>query len=176
MSADVPVLVITGPVGSGKTTVGMAVSGLLDAAGVVHALVDIDRLAHLYPRPEHDPFAIEVATKNLAAVWSNYRSAGATCLIISDVVESTADLDRYRSAVPGAAILLVRLHASLPTLASRLRARETSGSLEWYLRRAEELTEQMEASVLEDVLVDTEDKSIAQIADEILQRCSSRFP
>lgn len=170
MNPEVPVLVVTGPVGSGKTSVGMAISGMLDAAGITHALVDVDRLTHLYPRSRHDPFARELATKNLAAVWSNYQAAGARCLIISDVVESHTDLERYRSAIPGATTLLVRLQTSLPTLTNRLTARETEDSLGWYLHRAEELAAQMDSDGLEDLLVDTEGKAIIDVAREIWVR------
>lgn len=174
MNSRVPVLIITGPVGAGKTSVGAAISELLDTAGTVHALVDVDGLNRLFPRSQGDPFATELATKNLAAVWKNFQAAGATCLIVSDVIESRADLDRYRSIISDAAILLVRLRAPLDTLCRRLKGRESGSSLEWHLRRAGELVEQMDSSALEDLLIDTEGKSVAEIAREILDR--SRWP
>ncbi|CAN5284989.1 hypothetical protein BH23CHL1_BH23CHL1_00340 [soil metagenome] len=174
MNTSVPVMIVTGPVGAGKTSVGAAISELLDSAGTVHALIDIDGLNRFYPRSHDDPFATELATRNLAAVWPNFDAAGATCLIVSDVIESRADLDRYRSAVNGAQLLLVRLRAPVHILSRRLRARESGPSLEWHLRRATELAEQMDASALEDLLVDTEGKSVSEIATDILDR--SRWP
>jgi adenylylsulfate kinase-like enzyme len=39
-----PTILITGPVGSGKTTVAIEASALLEAARIVHALVDTDEL------------------------------------------------------------------------------------------------------------------------------------
>jgi adenylylsulfate kinase-like enzyme len=174
MNACVPVLIVTGPVGAGKTSVSAAISELLDAAGTVHALVDIDGLNRFFPQPQHDRFATELATKNLAAVWKNFQAAGATCLILAVVIESHTDLDRYRSAVNDAEILLVRLRAPLHILSRRLKVRESGASLEWHLRRAGELAEQMHSSALEDLLIDTEEKSVAEVAREILDR--SRWP
>ena len=59
------VLLVTGPVGVGKSSVASEVSELLDQAGVAHALVDVDSLRWCYPRRSSDPFRIELAMNNL---------------------------------------------------------------------------------------------------------------
>jgi adenylylsulfate kinase-like enzyme len=41
MTASVPVLLVTGPVGVGKSTVAAEAARLLRQAGVPHALVDL---------------------------------------------------------------------------------------------------------------------------------------
>jgi chloramphenicol 3-O-phosphotransferase len=168
--APVPVLVITGPVGVGKTTVAAAVDELLGAAGVAHALVDLDWLRWCSPSPADDPFHIALGLRNLAAVWAGYRAAGAGRLILVDVVEARADLDGYRAAVPGAGILVVRLRAALPTIQQRLQGRETGASLEWYHSRAAVLASQMDRDQVEDLLVDTEGRTPQEIAAEIVAR------
>ncbi|HEU5368609.1 MAG TPA: nucleoside-triphosphatase [Ktedonobacterales bacterium] len=88
METRIPVLLVTGPPGVGKTTVAAEVSELLDQTGIAHAFVDVDSLRWCYPRPAHDRFRIQLAMKNLAAIWANFQAAGATCLILADVVES----------------------------------------------------------------------------------------
>jgi adenylylsulfate kinase len=170
VDTSVPVMLITGPVGVGKTTVATQVSELLESVELAHAFVDIDSLRWSYPSPAHDRFRTELAMKNLAAIWPNFLSAGATRLVLADVLESREELEQYRAAVPGADILVVRLQASLDTLLSRLRLREIGAGLDWHLQRAAELSQQMERDKVEDLLVNTEGKSINAIAREILIR------
>ena len=172
MVDHIPVMLITGPIGVGKTTVAAEVSELLDKAGVAHALVDIDTLRWCYPRPPHDPFRLELAMKNLAAIWNNFQEVGATRLVLATVLESRDDLEWYRGAIPGADILVIRLHASLHTLRSRVEQREVGSGLDRHLRRAAELTTLMERNKVENILVNTEGKSVATLAREILD-CSN---
>ncbi|HEU4966351.1 MAG TPA: adenylyl-sulfate kinase [Candidatus Saccharimonadales bacterium] len=51
----IQVLIITGPVGVGKSSTAMAVSEILQDRAISHAVVDMDYLRSAYPRPEHDP-------------------------------------------------------------------------------------------------------------------------
>jgi adenylylsulfate kinase len=169
-SDSIPVLVITGPVGVGKTTVASGVSELLEAAEVPHAMVDIDALRWSYPSPPDDRFRAGLAMKNLAAVWPNFREAGARCLILADVVESRAELDQYRQAVPGADILVVRLRAAPDTLIERVKLRELGAGRDWHLARAVELQAQMDHDQVEDILVETDGRPVADIAQETLKR------
>ncbi len=163
-------MVVTGPVGVGKTTVTAAISDLLDGVGMPHAMVDADHLRWCYPAPAHDRFHTALGLHNLAVVWANYRAAGAERLILADVVEARADVASYREAIPGAAITVVRLGASLPTIARRLAGRETGPSLEWHLHRAAELTALMERNHVGDLLIGTDGKTVAAIAQEAVAR------
>lgn len=173
MIETVPVLVITGPIGVGKTTVAGEVSEQLDKASITHGFIDIDSLRWCYPRPLHDPFRIELAMKNLAAVWRNFQAVGAERLVLADVLETRNHLDYYRKAVPGAEILIVRLHATLSTLAEHVKQREIGSALTRHLQRAAELTAIMERNQVEDVLIDIEGKTVATIAQEILAHSGS---
>src|SRR5579883_1981374 len=87
MVERVPTLAITGPVGVGKTSVGSEVSELLEEAGVAHAFVDIDALRWCYPGTPGDRFRVALAMRNLAAIWPNFRAAGAERLILAEVLE-----------------------------------------------------------------------------------------
>ena len=169
-SVTVPVLVVTGPVGVGKTSVALALSSVLGEMGVAHAVADMDWLRWCYPHPRDDPFHIELGLRNLAAVWGNYRAAGARRLVLADVVETRATLDTYRAAIPGANILVVRLTAALTTIIHRLEERESGASLIWHSQRAAELLAQMEERRLEDILVQTEERTVMEVAREILDR------
>src|SRR5262245_59226457 len=155
----IPTLVITGPVGVGKTTVANALSERLNGLGKSHALVDLDSIRSCYPTPPDDPFHIALGLRNLGALWHNYHAIGTERLILVDVVEIHSARKAYQQAVPGAVIQIVRLGASLPTLLHRLEGRETGGSLLWHRRRAAELLALMNERQVEDILIQTDEKS-----------------
>lgn len=167
----VPTLIVTGPVGVGKTRVAYEIASLLEAADLPHACIDMDTLRACYPRPANDRFNVALGLKNLAAIWGNYRLAGATHLIAADVIEAADERAAYRAAVPGAALTIARLRASLPTLAARIGGRETGLGHEWHLDRAAELAAQMDRDRVEDFVVETDDRPITAIAQEIIDRC-----
>lgn len=168
MQTGVPILIITGPVGVGKTTAALMVSDLLGQAGIAHACVDVDALRLHYPSRPDDLFSVRLAMKNLAAIWANFQEYDASRLVIADVIETRDELERYRAAIPGAELFVVRLRASLETLAQRVRQRELGSGLEWHLARAPVLAALMDHSQVEDRLVETDGRSIIQIAQEIL--------
>ena len=164
----VPILIITGSVGVGKTTVATEISELLEQAEIAHAFVDLDALRWCYPRRPGDRFSTNLAMKNLAAIWTNFREYGAASLVVADVIETRSELDRYCATIPGADIFVVRLTASLNTLAERLKQRELGAGLAWHLQRAPELSAIMDRNRVEDLLVATDGKTVTQIAEEIL--------
>src|SRR5207253_204816 len=87
-----PVLVITVPVGSGKTSVLSELVHLLSEHGVPHAAVELDALSDYFPRPELDPYGTALGLRNLADMWRNFHAAGAERLVVGYHVESRADL------------------------------------------------------------------------------------
>jgi len=65
-------LLITGTVGSGKTTVAETISELLVERGMTHAVVDLDQLRLSWPPPVGDRFSYALELANLRAVAANY--------------------------------------------------------------------------------------------------------
>jgi AAA domain-containing protein len=169
---SVPVLLITGPVGVGKTTVAFEASDLLEAIGVAHAVIDVDALSWCYPTPADDPFNNRLALRNLTCVWANFAAAGAARLILARVVETRDELEAFRQAVPGAELTVVRLRASDDTLRRRVGGREVGSNRESALRRAVELAKLMDYQAVEDRLVDTDGRSVTDIATEVLRRAN----
>lgn len=166
----VPVLLITGPLGVGKTTIAFEASTLLRRADVPHGLVDRDALSWCYPAPEDDPFRSRLAVRNLAAAWANYAAEGAKRLIFAGVVEGRSELSAYHEAIPGADICAVRLRASLETLRQRVLGREVGSDRDWCLSRALELAALMELQAVEDHLVETDGRTVTDVANEVLRR------
>lgn len=169
--SNVPVIVISGPVGVGKTTVSDALSEILRSKSLHHAVIDLDNLRYAFPRPSNDWFHSALGYKNLAAVWKNYKQVGTTCIIIPNVMEDASDVEQIKKAIPSAHVTIVRLQAPLENIHSRLKDREKSEkSLNWHLNRAVELHNQLAQSKIEDFVVDIEDKTPLAIAEEIILR------
>lgn len=164
----VRVIVITGPVGAGKTATAEQVSEQLGAAGLRHACLDMDRLRWVYPEPEGDRFGERLGMANLAAVWPNLRDVGVRVLVLADVVEDPAERRTYEAAVPGAEVTIVRLRVSAAELDRRLRDREAPASLAWYLHRAGELTEIMTDAHVGDIVLDVDGHSVAEVAAAVI--------
>ena len=135
MTASVPVLLITGPVGVGKSTVAAEAGRLLREADVPHALVDLTWIEQCWPVPADDPWNECLTHRNLACMWENFRQAGAGRLLLVRVLEARSLLRHLAEAVPGADIMAVRLRAPLAVLHARIRAREASDP-SWFRRAA----------------------------------------
>lgn len=103
------------------------------------------------------------------AVWPNYAARGIEHLVLARVVEDKEDRNRYRRAVPGAEVRIVRVEATGSTRASRLVAREPAGLWrEGHLARTDVLATRLAALGLEDLVVSNERRSGAAVATEIL--------
>lgn len=166
-AAALPVLLVTGTVGVGKSAVAGEASAILAALEVPHAFVDLDALS--YSWPPRGRFNEVLAFQNLAVVWANFRAAGATRLIVAYVVESQNDLRRYHDAVPGAQLVVCRLTASQATREARLHSREVGTGLAWHLRRTAELEAAMQQASLEDFQVRNDSRPLDVVAREVLE-------
>lgn len=131
MTNPVPVLLLSGSMGAGKTTIMGEISDLLIEANVSHACVDFDGLSLIHPRAADDPHGFALAFRNLSSIWTNYRAAGIERLVIAAVVERRSELAHYEEAVPGAEIVLARLLAPIATMHDRLRSRDPGGRAGW---------------------------------------------
>ncbi|MGN6483514.1 MAG: AAA family ATPase [Thermomicrobiales bacterium] len=168
------VIVITGPVGAGKTTTAIALSDLLERVGVPHAMIDMDHLRWAWPPPPDDRFNARLGMRNLAAVSAAYREAGARVLVLADVVETPEDRAAYAEAIPGTRIVIVRLRVPPELIVQRLRGRDTGDQLAWSLKRAPELDGIMDAagigSTAGDLIVEVGTRTSEAVAEEIASR------
>ena len=98
----VPLLIISGPIGVGKSSVGSEVSDLRDEQGVAHTFIDLDQLRYTYPKPVGDRFGTQLGLANLRDVWRNCAAAGSRNLVIASVVEDWDDVENIASVIPRA--------------------------------------------------------------------------
>jgi adenylylsulfate kinase len=162
-------LLVTGPVGVGKTTVAEAVGGLLAGAAIPHAVIDLDWLACCWPSAADDRFNLTMQLRNLRSVARNYLDAGADRLVLAGVVESRAGRERYAEAV-GVDLAVCRLSADLAVVRQRLVRRYAGGdddSLRWHLRRSSELERILGLAGVEDFTV-AADRPVADVAKAVV--------
>lgn len=162
-------LLISGPVGVGKTSIAGAVSSLLQEENVPHTFIDLDALTYTYPRIENDPFNSALALESLAAIWTNCRKRGSKNLVVSRVIEKRSDAEAIADVVNISNPVLCRLTASDSTLQGRIRARKSGSNISWQENRSAQLSAAMDRAQIEDFCIATEDRSITDIATEINQ-------
>jgi len=179
-SADgaIEVVIVTGPVGSGKSTVADVMRWTLVDQGVTCAAIDMDALRMVSPSPPADPFGEEIGYRNLASVWPNLVEAGVRAVMIATVVEDRAhSLAELRRAMPGGTVTIVRLNVPMDLVHARLTRRErTDHDRAWHLNRAPELQGIMERGAVEDVLVEVGDRTPEEVAAEIIERLGLAKP
>jgi hypothetical protein len=169
----VPFLLLCGPRGVGKSSVGYALFRRIYLTGTRAAYVDLAQIGFTEPVPGNHA----LAARNLAAMWPAFRAAGARCLI---AVGETDTRDRY--ALPGMALTVCRLCAAPDTLRDRIRRR---GAGEGPLLpgndligvSSEELDRIADAAVREaerlarlgigDLCVDTDGRSVDEVARSV---------
>lgn len=168
MNNSISLLIVTGPVGAGKTSAAEAVFDLLSANKTPCAVIDFDWLTAAYPAPAGDRFNFRLGIKNLSSIIPHYLALGIKIFIIPTVVESKDEIETFKKLIKGTDIFVIRLTAEPATLHKRLDKREIGNLLEWHKKRAIELIDIFETNKLENIIIDTEDKSIESIAKEIL--------
>lgn len=172
---DLPtrVLVVTGSLGAGKTSVGAAIHEELAARGARTAFLDADALVQSYPATDQDPANLALLHESLAALAPLHRARGIGSLVLACAVEEPDERTALARTLGGtsgdAEIEMVRVTASVETRIARIEARPASARWSaWARQRTVELEELLEASVVEDVVVDTEGRTPGEAAVEAL--------
>jgi hypothetical protein len=146
---------LNGGYGVGKSSTLDHLGDLLAKAGRPFSLMDVDWLHRSWPPADPDNALIEA--HNIAAVWTNYRSAGPRQLVMCGVISTTANQERYAAAVERR-IRMVRLTANADITRQRLRRRYSASqrsALEWHLERCAEIAARLEVADLDELVIDT---------------------
>lgn len=167
MREAVSALVVTGPVGVGKSAVLSAADVELVKSGRRHATVELDEIVRFWPPRAAGQPSRPLVYRNLAALWSNFAEADADRILLAGLIESRSDIRDIEDAIPNAAITVMQLRASLPVLENRVRRREfdpadeLSGARWWFTH--------MERAPIGDHVVDTDGRSVRDVAVEVLR-------
>lgn len=159
-------LIITGTMGAGKTTVLGEVSDLLALRDITHAAIDLDALglAYLPSTASND----SVMYRNLQSICKNYASVGVTRFLMARAIEDRAELELCRSAVSASNTVVCRLAADIETMQQRVKMRESGVSQREYVARVANLNLTLDAAQLEDFIVTNEGRSVTEVAQEML--------
>ena len=159
-------LIITGTMGAGKTTVLAEASDILALRHVVHAAIDLDALglAHLPSAAMNDC----VMYRNLESVYKNYVSLGVRQFMLARAMENRAESELCRSIISATNTVVCRLTANIQVMEQRVKMRESGVSHRQYVVRVAELNAILDGAGLENFTVSNEDRSLSEVAHEML--------
>jgi predicted kinase len=166
-SADA-LLIITGSMGSGKTTVLFEASDILASRNIPHAAIDLDALgtAHLPAGVQNK----ELMYRNLRSVWENYTQVGVKRLLLARAMENHEELECCREAAKAESVCICRLTASIQTMEGRVQSREVGVLQSSFVVRVAELNAKLDCARLEDFTLSNENRSVTDTALELLTR------
>jgi hypothetical protein len=122
--AEVPLLLLCGAPGAGKSSVAWEVYWVLMRDGVPVAHVDLDGIGY---GPPGFSGSFDLKFENVAAVWRSYSNAGASAFVVSGLRALQGDVDACVAAVPGAVattvVLTVRAEEQRDRILTRANTR-----------------------------------------------------
>jgi len=159
-------LLITGSMGVGKTSVLGEASDILALQNIAHAALDLDAfgLAHLPSGASNDA----VMYRNLQSVCKNYASLGIRRFLVARAIEDRPTLECCRRAVSATNTVVCRLTANIATMRKRIKMRESGVLQQQFVARVAKLNSILDRARLEDFVVTSDDRSVTQIAHEML--------
>nr|MDT0657597.1 hypothetical protein [Micromonospora sp. DSM 115978] len=186
----VPVLWLCGPPAGGKSTVGFEVFLRVLDDGIPAAYLDLAQLGFCRSAPDDDPEHHRLRAYQMGRLWPGFRATGARCLIVSGNVADRETVERYQAAIPSATWTLCRLRAEPGSLTERILLRGRGGGpaiagdalrgrpmreLRRYAAEAARLADRLDRSGVGDVVVDTDGRDVAALAD-LVRAASGGWP
>jgi hypothetical protein len=159
-------LIITGSMGAGKSAVLGEASDILTLRNIAHAAIDLDALGLAY-LPTGAP-SNGVMYRNLESVCKNYASLGVRRLLLARAMEDRTELALCRGAVSAANTAVCRLIAGIETMEQRVKTRETGERQNEFVARVRKLNSILDRAQLEDFAISNEDRSLTEVAHEML--------
>lgn len=162
---------VNGSYGAGKSSTLDHIGDLLEDAGQPFSLMDVDWFHRSWPPADLDRGNKIIEAQNMATVWANYQTAGPRRLVISGVIASPEDLQRYNDALR-LTVRPVRLVASQAVTEARLKSRYTesqSTKYDWHAQRHRELSARLAAADLDEAIIDTDGLRPIEVATAVLQ-------
>ena len=161
-------LIITGAMGAGKTSVLGEASDILRLQRIAHAAIDVDALGVAYvPTASRNDEAMYC---NLRSVCNNCAALGVTRFLLARALENRCELDICRGIVSAVNTTVCRLTANVEMMGARVKRRESGVSQREYVSRVAELNVILDRARLEDFSVVNENRPLTEVAHEMLVR------
>ena len=106
--------------------------------------------------------------RNLECVCKNYAALDVRRLLLARAIEDRAELELCREVVSAMNTVVCRLTASIATMEQRVRMRESGVAQQGYVARVTELNAILDRARLEDFTVNSENRSVTEVAQEML--------
>ena len=161
-------LLITGPVGAGKTTLAKETGELLRAGGVAHAVIELDWLAWCSPPGDGVAARRQLLLDNLQSVRSNYAQAGIDRFVLAGSIVSPEHLRTIGRAL-GLTLTVVRVSAPLEVIANRIDRRDAASKTIESLADLAAFDERVRAAVPNCPDVDNADADVVETARRVVQ-------
>lgn len=159
-------LIITGTMGAGKTSVLGEASDILALHGIAHAAIDLDALGLAYLPSAAGSDGVMYG--NLRSVCENYASLGVRRLLVARAIEGRAELELCSGVVSALTTVICRLTASIEAMEQRVRLRELGVSQRGYVARVAELNTILDRARLENFTISNEKRPLTDVAHELL--------
>jgi hypothetical protein len=159
-------LILTGTMGAGKTSVLGEASDILAQRQIVHAAVNLDAfgLAHLPTAARSD----DVMYDNLRSIYRNYAALGVQRFLVARAIEDSNQLKICRDIIPAVNTVVCRLTAGITEMKRRVQLRDLGMSQREYVARVAKLDVILDRARLEDFVVANESRSLTDVALEVL--------
>ena len=119
-------VLISGSVGSGKTSVAIAVGELLDEHGVLNAVIDLDWLCWIGPGITGRQLR-SVLADNVASVVSRFRAEGVHRFVLARTIADPSDVAAFARALGDVDLSVVTLEVSSVIARTRIEGRGEAG-------------------------------------------------
>ena len=161
------ILLITGTVGTGKTTIATEIGAQLAAMNLHNAVVDLDWLGWVNVGNDFNGYD-QLIIQNLVSAWQNYRTIGVEYLVLARAFLQREPVDILLNTFPNTPMIIVRLTASKETIKKRLSQRDSAETLREHLAEMEVMNQIMDGLNLENAIVNNDSLSEKETASQII--------
>lgn len=166
-ATHIPLLLVIGPPGVGKSSVARQLTGLLEDAGLRFAYLDRDEFG-VNGLLHEDPLV------DLNEMLHARVAGGVQRLVVAWRVESGLELSRVRSALGWADITVCRLHAEPEALLARIAAGQPEFQSLHLQTMALEIAPRLATEAGEDILLKTDDAAPGALAMRAFRQWAMR--